>query len=105
VYIFYPSTDIRSSSPDTQAIPDLSSSNKGSIQQHSIGEIFPEIKGVNGKIATYYPNSSGVGSFGHAGFYVFEGEKVSPLYNLGSIDILKQLHHPNVIKPYCKINR
>ena len=141
MYFLSPSTDIRSSSPGTQAIPNLSSSNKGSvprvpqvpshfmcdlkslhifggqhreihtekksgeIEQHRIEKIyFPEIKGVSGKIVTYYPNSSGVESFGFAGFFVFEGEKVSSLNNLGSIDILKQLHHPNVIKPYFQIN-
>ena len=93
-----PSTDIRSSSPGTQAIPNLSSSNKGSIEEI----YFPEIKGVSGKIVTYHPNSSGVESF------VFEGEKVSRIqfdrYNLGNINILKQLHNPNVIKPYFQIN-
>ena len=107
MYFLSPSTDIRSSSPGTQAIPNLSSSNKGSIQQQSIEEIyFPEIKGVSGKIVTYHPNSSGVESF------VFEGEKVSRItilfdrynFNFGNINILKQLHHPNVIKPYFRIN-
>ena len=139
MYFLSPSTDIRSSSPGTQAIPNLSSSNKGSvprvpqvpshfmcdlkslhifggqhreihtekksgeIEQHQIEEIyFPEIKGVSGKIVTYHPNSSGVESF------VFEGEKVSRIqfdrYNLGNINILKQLHNPNVIKPYFQIN-
>ena len=141
MYFLSPSTDIRSSSPGTQAIPNLSSSNKGSvprvpqvpshfrcdlkslhifggqhreihtekksgeIEQHQIEEIyFPEIKGVSGKIVTYHPNSSGVESF------VFEGEKVSRIqfdrynFNFGNINILKQLHHPNVIKPYFRIN-
>ncbi len=79
----------------------------GEIEQHRIKtNYFPEINGVgdHGKIVTYYPNSSGVESFGFAGFFVFEGEKVSTLNNLESIDILKQLHHPNVIKPYFRIN-
>jgi hypothetical protein len=97
------STEIRSSFC-IDAIPAFSSKLKGTAE--SVGENLYGIKRVVGKTVMRFLNPSGIDDYGNnpALLFVFEGENVCVLW-LNELKSLRQLNHPNVIKPYFNISR